>query len=185
METPQKPSLAPPAVTALKLEAGANQRSIPMQRTLSQSNRHEMEQLREAAEQTLNVLVDLNLDGTIRSVSPSWKDVVGTEPESVVGKPIEDLLIGNKHAFADAVEKMQNNDARSRLIRFSIAMGPASKLRKNETSDEQDDSVLEQSETPEPVPLNLEAQGIMSYNPVSGEDGHVSQSCRSAPLAVS
>ncbi|KAK7521824.1 hypothetical protein IWZ03DRAFT_102272 [Phyllosticta citriasiana] len=172
METPQKPSLAPPAVTALKLEAGAPHRSVPMQRTLSQSNRHEMEQLREAAEQTLNVLVDLNLDGTIRSVSPSWKDVVGTEPETVVGKPIEDLLIGNKSAFADAVEKMQNNDSRSRLIRFSIAMGPASKMRKNETSDDQDESAVEQPETPEPFALNLEAQGIMSYNPVSGEDGH-------------
>ncbi|KKY27534.1 putative serine threonine protein [Diplodia seriata] len=148
-----------------------------MERTVSQNIRDEMQELKEAAEQTLNVLVDLNLDGTIRSVSPSWREVVGSEPDSVIGKPIDDMLLGNKRAFTDVVDNMRQDDARSRVIRFSMKMGPFSKLRSKPAPPEApagDDVEASRPEEESEQILNLEAQGIMSYNPASGDDCHSS-----------
>lgn len=177
MDDPQQPPLPPPQVTALRQEASqAAPHKVPMERTVSQNIRDEMQELKEAAEQTLNVLVDLNLDGTIRSVSPSWREVVGTEPESVIGKPIDDLLLGNKRAFTEVVETMQQDDARSRVIRFSMKLGPVSRLRtKAQPSEDADEDAAESDKLEEESDqiLNLEAQGIMSYNPASGDDCHV------------
>src|SRR5271156_852682 len=116
--------LAPPAVSQLRAQAGGQ-----MERSLSADIREEREDLREAAEQTLNVIMDLGLDGTIRWVSPSWTDVIGTTLESVQGKPIKDILIGdNREVFAEVVESMKKDDSRSQIIRFSVQLGPASKL---------------------------------------------------------
>ncbi|OJD29849.1 agc protein kinase [Diplodia corticola] len=174
MDDPQQPPLAPPKVTALKLGA-SNPHKAPMERTVSQNIRDEMQELKEAAEQTLNVLVDLNLDGTIRSVSPSWREVVGSDPESVIGKPIDDMLAGNKRAFTDVVDNMRQDDARSRVIRFSMKMGPFSKLRTKPGPPEASSGEPVEASRPEEESeqiLNLEAQGIMSYNPASGDDCH-------------
>ena len=100
----------PAAVASLRVLDGG-----PMERSLSQDIREEREDLREAAEQTLNVIMDLSLDGTIRWVSPSWTDVIGTTPESVQGKPIKGLVVGdNKEVFAEVVESMKKDDTRSR-----------------------------------------------------------------------
>ncbi|KAL0254362.1 rim15, signal transduction response regulator [Diplodia seriata] len=176
MDDPQQPPLAPPKVTALRLGAlNPHNPKVPMERTVSQNIRDEMQELKEAAEQTLNVLVDLNLDGTIRSVSPSWREVVGSEPDSVIGKPIDDMLLGNKRAFTDVVDNMRQDDARSRVIRFSMKMGPFSKLRSKPTPPEApagDDVEASRPEEESEQILNLEAQGIMSYNPASGDDCH-------------
>ncbi|KAF2146586.1 uncharacterized protein K452DRAFT_218378 [Aplosporella prunicola CBS 121167] len=172
MDSAQKQTLAPPAVTALKLEATSAPRARqPMERSVSQSIRDEMEDLKEAAEQALNVLLDLNMDSTIRSVSPSWREVVGTDPDSVVGKPIADYLVGNKRAFADAVDNMKQDDARSRLIRFCMHMGPASRLKPKREAQSAEEPAEERPEESDQI-LNLEAQGIMSYNPTSGNDCH-------------
>lgn len=48
-----------------------------MTRTVSSVIRAEKEDLKEAARDTLNIIIDLNLDGKVRWVSPSWKDIVG------------------------------------------------------------------------------------------------------------
>jgi len=58
--------LAPPVVSHLRAQAAGSN----MERSLSADIREEREDLREAAEQTLNVIMDLSLDGTIRWVSP-------------------------------------------------------------------------------------------------------------------
>ncbi|KAF2088340.1 hypothetical protein K490DRAFT_56340 [Saccharata proteae CBS 121410] len=175
-ETQQAPPL-PQAVAALRMGASdPPQKRVPMERTASEAIKEEMDDLKQAAEETLNVLVDLNLDGTIRAVSPSWQGVIGTDPDSVVGKPIADLLVGNKRAFADAVETMKDDDAKSRLVRFSMYMGPSSKLRSRyeaEQSLQDEDEPFQSDQPTEPCPiLNLEAQGIMSYNPTTGDDCH-------------
>jgi hypothetical protein len=39
--------------------------------------RAEKEDLKEAAEESYNVIMDLNLDGRVRWVSPSWDTVIG------------------------------------------------------------------------------------------------------------
>ena len=147
--------LAPPTVSSL--------RAGKMERSLSENIREEREDLREAAEQTLNVIMDLSLDGTIRWVSPSWVDVVGTQPEDVTGTAVADLIVSdNKSIFADVIESMQKDDSKSQFIRFAVQVGPLSRL-------------LPIEPTEEPTIIDVEAQGIMVYDGASGKDSHVSE----------
>lgn len=155
-------TLAPPVVASLR--AGL------MERSLSENIREEREELREAAEQTLNVIVDLNIDGTIRWVSPSWVDVIGTQPDTVIGTPIADLIVSdNTNVFAEVVESMTHDDRRSQFIRFAVKLGPLSKLLPLEMLKEPEEPV-------QPVVIDLEAQGIMIYTGASGGESHVSWS---------
>lgn len=182
--TPQ--FLAPPAVTALRQEA----RNInpKMTRTMSDDMREERQDLKEAAEQTLNIIVDLNLDGRIKWVSPSWRQVVGSAPESVEGRMISDLLLGNKDVFRDAIETMKEDDSRSRFIRFSVQMGPDSVLkyapesRSAEVKDEGEQKQTDKSTEPSQDEgeqesdhnvLTMEGQGIMVYERTDDEAAHV------------
>lgn len=174
--------LAPPAVVALKQEAaGAAQHRVQMERSVSQDIREQREDLKEAAEHSLNVIMDLDLDGKIRWVSPSWTKVIGTLPEEVHGKPISDLLIGNNNQFTETVQSMKKDDSRSQIIRFSMKIGPFSELRprhsKHSDEEEQDISPSRSperrpAETEEEQVLNLEAQGIMVYDRATGGESH-------------
>ncbi len=160
-----------PVVAHLRAEAGG-----AMERTLSSDIREEREDLREAAEQTLNVIMDLSLNGTIRWVSPSWKDVIGTEPETVQGTPIVDLLLGeNKGVFAEVVDSMKKDDSRSQIIRFAVKLGPASKLLPPQILDSGEEPTDDGAPGKEgPPTIDLEAQGIMVYDHASGGESHVS-----------
>ena len=159
--------LAPPVVVQLRAQAGGQ-----MERSLSADIREEREDLREAAEQTLNVIMDLGLNGNIRWVSPSWTDVIGTSFESVTGKPIKDILVGdNKEIFSEVVESMKKDDSRSQIVRFSVQLGPASKLAPIDVSTSRsDEEVLSPNE---PATIELEGQGIMVYDRSSGGESHV------------
>ncbi|GJC99691.1 response regulator receiver rim15p [Colletotrichum higginsianum] len=141
-----------------------------MERSLSEDIREEREELREAAEQTLNVILDLNLDGTIRWVSPSWADVIGTQPDSVRGTAIADLIVSdNKTAFADTVESMKSDDSRSQRVRFAVSMGPLSRLLSIDNLHAQE---LNGTDEPVSEAIDLEAQGIMVYDGASGGESH-------------
>jgi serine/threonine-protein kinase RIM15 len=154
----------PQAVSSLRAS-----QAVAMERSLSQDIREEREELREAVEQTLNVIVDLNLDGTIKWASPSWTDVVGTQLESVNGLVLSDLIVSeNKNIFTDVVESMKKEGARSHRVRFAVQLGPLSKLRSTV------DSHGEEGQEYQPEIIDLEAQGIMVYNSVSGGESHVS-----------
>lgn len=136
--------------------------------------REERQDLREAAEQSLNVILDLGLDGKTRWVSASWKDVVGTPAESVKSKPIADLLLSNKDAFANAIESMKKDDSKSHIVRFKVQMGPHSVLRQDATRGEDPKEDKEDAASAEEEQeLNLEGQGIMVYDRSSGDDSHV------------
>ena len=161
--------LAPPVVTQLRTQAGGQ-----MERSLSADIREEREDLREAAEQTLNVIMDLSLEGVIRWVSPSWTDVIGTTLESVQGKSIQDLLVGdNKDVFTQVAESMKKDDSRSQIIRFTVKLGPASKLAPLDIPDELKEVEDEGAEVREST-IDLEGQGIMVYDRSSGGESHVS-----------
>ncbi len=138
--------------------------------------RSEREDLKAAAEQSLNVILDLGLDGTIRWVSPSWTDVVGTPVESVKNKPIVDVLLSNRDGFANAVQSMKEDDSKSRVIRFQVRKGPFSVLKQNVERDEEmldGDKTKDDAEDEEQV-LNLEGQGIMVvYDRSSDGESHV------------
>ncbi|CAJ2501591.1 Uu.00g044440.m01.CDS01 [Anthostomella pinea] len=155
--------LAPPAVSSLRAEAAGSS----MQRTMSEGIREERQELREAAEQTLNVIVDLSLDGAIRWVSPSWTDVIGTQPNTVEGTPIADLIISeDKAVFAETIDSMQKDDSRSQYIRFTIYLGPLSKLYPADP--------VKEPEAGEnnAATVELEAQGIMVYDRATGGESH-------------
>jgi serine/threonine-protein kinase RIM15 len=182
---PNPQFLAPPAVTALRQEA----RNInpKMTRSLTEDMREEREDLKEAAEQTLNIIVDLDLDGRIKWVSPSWKQVVGSSPDSVEGQMIADILVGNKDVFGDAIEAMKVDDSRSRFIRFAVQMGPDSVLKdssesqsmfvdlENDKEETSESASTPQTEEEEPKHnlLTMEGQGIMVYDRTDDQTGHV------------
>ncbi len=172
------PSLDSPAVAALKgqaVEKGPSRAN--MERTISMDIREEREDLKQAAEQALNVILDLGLNGVVRWVSPTWQDVVGTTPDSVQGKPIADILLDNKAAFDEAVESMKQDDSRSQIVKFSVLMGSSSKLKRERNSGafdaEGDKSEVEDAGSQQST-LNLEGQGIMVYDRSSGGESHVS-----------
>lgn len=152
-----------------------------MHRTESMNIRDEREDLKQAAEQSLNVILDLALDGVIQWVSPSWKDVVGTFADEIKGTPIADLLLTDKNAFADAVESMKKDDSRSQIIRFQVRMG-ASLYRATKAAGDQlklhdQNDQVEPDEIPveegEDKIINLEGQGIMVYDRSGAGESHV------------
>lgn len=158
--------LAPPAVTSLRAQTAG-----VMERSLSEDIREEREELREAAEQTLNVIVDLNLDGTIRWVSPSWVDVIGTQADDVQGTSIAEVVVSEPTTiFTDVVESMQKDDSRSQFIRFAVKLGPLSQLLSLE-------DIKEPEAETEPQVVDLEAQGIMVHDGGSGGGSHVGYAC--------
>lgn len=181
--------LAPPTVAALREEARtpSYHRLAPDRRSYSEDMRAERDDLREAAEQTLNVILDLGLDGRVKWVSPSWRQVVGTDPDSVAGKVISDVLWNNKTCFQDAIKSMTEDDSRSRFIRFSVLMGPDSMLKPSRKPSAQDDGEAASegvAEYPNYVReeedgdvLCMEAQGIMIYDRSGDGEGHVSYAC--------
>jgi serine/threonine-protein kinase RIM15 len=170
--------LKAPAVTALKQEAlGSDMHRTKMERSLSEDFRMERDELKEAAEHSQNVILDLGLDGIVRFVSPSWQDLIGTTPESVQGKAIADLLVEDKTVFQDGVDALQRDDSKSQIIRFSLPMGPHSSLRKRihrSKSDLTDAGEQVEAVTENEPTISLEAQGIMINNAASGGESHVS-----------
>ncbi|KAI0878886.1 putative response regulator receiver RIM15p [Hypoxylon argillaceum] len=156
--------LAPPGVRSLRAQALG---TAMMERSMSEDIREERRELREAAEQTLNVIVDLNLDTTIKWVSPSWVDVIGTQPSIVEKSPIADHIVSeNKNAFSEAIDLMKKDDSRSQYIRFTVCLGPMSKLYPAEAVKEPEPGEAE------PIPIELEAQGIMVYDRATGGESH-------------
>ncbi|SLM40643.1 serine threonine protein kinase [Lasallia pustulata] len=175
-------SLLYPMVSTLRQEHDLARQH--MERTISMDIREEREDLKEAAEQSCNVILDLGLDGIVRWISPSWKDVIGTPVESVQGKPIGNVIVNNKSAFAEAVESMKQDDSRSQLIRFSVILGPLSVLKQGpqdpgfpfQQDTQRQGEKLEQLET-----INLEGQGIMVYDRSSGGESHTMWMIRPTP----
>ena len=115
----RRASLAPPAVTALRAEAEKESRGH-MERTISMDIREEREDLKRAAEQSTNAILELDLYHNVRWVSPSWQDLTGTVASEIVGKPIAELLLGNQDVFSECVEAIRKDDSKSRIIRFAV-----------------------------------------------------------------
>ncbi|KAI9819602.1 MAG: rim15, signal transduction response regulator [Pycnora praestabilis] len=170
------PVLAPLAVAALREQAGDGR--LPrgqMERTISMDIREEREDLKEAAEHTSNVILDLTLNGKIKWVSPSWQDVIGTTTTSVLGKPITDIITANKCAFDEAVESMKQDDSRSQIVRFAVQLGPLSRFKPDPpdaTDQAEEDGCRAEEIAEQENTLNLEGQGIMVYDHSAGSESH-------------
>lgn len=154
--------------------------TVEVGQMMTREIREGAEDLKEAARQSLNIILDLGMNGIVRWVSPSWADVVGTPSESIEGKPIADILLDDKTVFAEAVESLKRDDSRSQIIRFSVRMGPLSKLLspssgvKVEEEEAQGPGELKSEGVVEEEPtLTLEGQGIMVYDRSSAGESHV------------
>lgn len=187
--------LAPPAVTALKQEArDSNPARVPMERSTSEDMREERQDLKEAAEHSMNVILDLGLDGRVKWVSPSWTEVVGTPLDAVEGKMIKDILLDDsKTVFEDAVNSMKEDDSRSHIVRFSLQMGPSSVMKRTyrhvesgavwpadashpeEPGQEAEEQPREEAGYEEDDTLSLEGQGIMVFDHSAIGESHVSE----------
>jgi serine/threonine-protein kinase RIM15 len=173
-------TLLPPAVAALKQEAAvSNNARQAMERSVSQDMREQREDLKEAAEHSLNVIMDLDLDNRIRYVTPQWRDVIGSAPQEVVGKSVMDIVYGGADGFAETIESVKKYDSRSHMVRFSVRMGPHSVLRKRRSRPAAEETPEQAPQSPTSVDheeeqiLNLEAQGIMIYDRTTGAESHV------------
>lgn len=160
--------LAPPAVTSLRAQTAGT-----LERSHSQNQREqEREDLREAAEQTLNVIVDLNLDATIRWVSPSWVDVIGTKPDTAEGTSIARVVVSEPTTiFTDVLEFMKEDDSGSKFIRFSVKVGPESKLLSPDSRARGSGKQRENQHDDDADVVDLEAQGILVHD--TGGESHV------------
>lgn len=181
-------TLAPPAVTALRNEDTDKGKML---RTISMDIREEREDLKKAAEQSLNAILELDLDGNVRWVSPSWEDLTGTHANEIIEKPISDLLVDSGSVFAETVEAMRKDDSKSHFVRFRVRVPaqpqtedafsgddktpveskPAFGAEK-EQNEEGDESVDQSVAQDQDQTMDLEAQGIMVYDRTSGEESH-------------
>lgn len=97
----------------------------------------------ESSEATAMVL-ELDLAGTVRFVSKSWRRVVGTEPGKIVRRPIGDVIVGaesDKQVFARATEIMLVDDETYR-VRFIVATN----LKNVPEGEEDEDEIEEEHE---------------------------------------
>ena len=168
--------LTSPVVTAIKHHAGAGypQPGQAMERSFSQDIQEGSKDLKEAAEQTRNIILDLSLDGTIRWVSPSWTDVVGTDLENVRGNPISRFIADDPEVFTRAIESLKSNNSKSKFVKFSVKVGPNSDLDPMLPQEQKDK--LEKGDGEDGSPgeiLALEGQGIVVYDRTSAGESHV------------
>lgn len=165
-----------PTVAALKFDAGVGPEphKVMMERSFSQDIQEGTQELKHAAEQTRNIILDLGVDGIIRWVSPSWTDVVGTHLETVKGKPIAEFIRDDPTTFEKAVAALQSNDSKSQYVKFSIAVSPSSTLH---PMLEAQSAMSANRDTPLQTEdglelLQLEGQGIMVWDRGTGGESH-------------
>ena len=169
------PPLQAPAITALKNDAGVGKEPtrVAMERSFSQDIQEGSQELKEAAEQTKNIILDLSLDGVIRWVSPSWTDVVGSELESVKGQPISMFISDNPQVFEPAIEALKSNDSKSQFVKFCVKVGLSSDMAQMLPENTPENGAIEGDgdQSPRRI-LELEGQGIMVYDRASGGESH-------------
>ncbi|KAI1614402.1 protein-serine/threonine kinase [Exophiala viscosa] len=168
--------LRPPAIAAIKSDAGfgSDLTRHAMERSFSQDIQEGTQDLKDAAEQTRNIILDLSLDGHIRWVSPSWTDVVGTELDAVRGHKISEFISDDPHVFESAIEALRSNDSKSRLVKFAVKIPTSSDMApmlSTEDGTEPNEDNIETDESGRAT-LELEGQGIMVYDRASGGESH-------------
>lgn len=168
--------LKPPAIAAIKSDAGfgGDLTRHAMERSFSQDIQEGTQDLKEAAEQTRNIILDLSLDGDIRWVSPSWTDVVGTELDAVRGHKISEFISDDPHVFESAIEALKSNDSKSQIVKFAVKIGTSSDMAPMLSTEDGTEPNQDNVETDESgrATLELEGQGIMVYDRASGGESH-------------
>lgn len=81
--------------------------------------------LRVASSNNPTIVMELDLDGNIKHISPNWEQIVGTKIKKIVNKPISNIIIGNNEddrlVFNNAMKQMILEDT-SYKVKFITAM---------------------------------------------------------------
>ncbi|SCU77319.1 LAFA_0A01068g1_1 [Lachancea sp. 'fantastica'] len=115
------------------------------------------EYLKVATDTSASILMELNMDGRIRYISPIWEDIVGTKVDDVVGQAVSDILVGteqDRSVFQRATDLMIREDCSYR-VRFLV------EAEHSENDSKIDSDVTTVSTTLEPNTIELEAQGVV------------------------
>ncbi|KAM3161258.1 Rim15 [Lachancea thermotolerans] len=118
------------------------------------------EYLKLATDTSASILLELEMNGIIRYVSPIWHDIVGTDTSDVVGKAISDILVGSdqdRNVFQRAVDLMLREDCSYR-VRFLVESG---NQNQSENVIEADSESTDIAARDEKGIIELEAQGIV------------------------
>ncbi|KAG4303206.1 hypothetical protein PCK1_000544 [Pneumocystis canis] len=70
--------------------------------------------------QRINILIELSLDGKFKWLSPSWEEIVGINPEKVIGRPISEFIFGDDNVFTRATNVLLKDDSHIFRIHFNI-----------------------------------------------------------------
>lgn len=159
--------LVPPAVAAIKEDAAREgPQRTHMERTISMDIREEREDLKKAAEQSMNAMLELDLEGKVRWISPSWQELTGHPATSLVGKPISEALLDNPTAFADCTDAIRQDDSKSKILRFAVRLPEHSW---NEQGPEGEDDVPAISEPTGETPSEPTVPPTTGEQPETGE----------------
>ncbi|KAL9538066.1 hypothetical protein MBANPS3_011225 [Mucor bainieri] len=108
-------------------------------------------QLQEEAERSQNstFIIELSLGTTVvQYVSPVWFEVVGSDPQSVIGHSITELLsMDDSQVFIAATQELLADDSHTVEVRFHV-IGQ------------------------EGMQIEMEGKGMLMYNRVTGEPSH-------------
>ncbi|GAA5809844.1 hypothetical protein MFLAVUS_003259 [Mucor flavus] len=109
-------------------------------------------QLQEEAEigQSSTIVMELSLTPiTVQYLSPVWHDVIGTQPQSMVGLDISQLLSNDdKNVFATATKEMIADESKTVEVVFRVLTNDSKK------------------------PFEMEGKGMLMYNRVTSEPSH-------------
>ncbi|CAO3680429.1 unnamed protein product [Rhizopus stolonifer] len=93
------------------------------------------------------IILELSLTAAIQYVSPIWQDVVGSDPQSVVGHSITQVLSKqDQHVFDAATQKLLADDSHTIEVRFHVLTANGS--------------------------VEMESKGMLMYNRVTSEPSH-------------
>ncbi|KAG0749168.1 hypothetical protein G6F23_001286 [Rhizopus arrhizus] len=109
-------------------------------------------QLQEDAQvgQSSTIVMELSLSSpTVQYLSPVWHDVIGTEPQSMIGLNISQLLLAeDRNVFEIATNEMLADSTKTAEVTFRVI-----------TSDKK-------------KPIEMEGKGMLLHNRVTGESSH-------------
>ncbi|RUS29284.1 hypothetical protein BC938DRAFT_480837, partial [Jimgerdemannia flammicorona] len=111
---------------------------------------HDNEQLQIAAEkgQSVTMVMELTLENAqVRYLSPVWKDLVGSDPQSLIGTQMNELVSpDDKQVFTESTQHLLEDDSRTVEVRFTLV---------GEADDHE-----------------MEGKGMLMYDRVTGRPSH-------------
>jgi PAS domain-containing protein len=162
----------PSAVVRVKTRRPPRRRRSPSHRIVTKAqpaiSKEDIMELRAKAEeaQHTNVVMELTLDDyTMQYLSPSWKEIIGTDPEDHIGAPISSMLAtADGNIFEEATKRLLEDDSQTIEVIFRFwcevdAMRAAANI-----TNEEDDDFAGAGGSSGNASRELEGKGMLMYD---------------------